>query len=369
MNTHLIPFFVADRPASLRILKGVLLKHPRRKVGIMTHAFTSENFWHLFSDFPYHTPLLYGSQTLLAHEEDLASSVIKMTDSGIFGKKGCTIEYEELYGRYNALGTDYGIMIDVLRDSRATLKSAEKAIRVFEKNNKRRFKLVAVAQGNNLDEYLQCYEKLSRHFEYVAVGGLLKKRENTARYVSVRDETLMYEVLRSIRQEFNPRWLFALGSYHPTRHTEFERIGIWGSDYKGWIFNYQLKRDLVSETMRSFLNVKPTNGLNKTLGPVWIRTTHMESKLKRQERKWREERDGKQKSKLRKKVKEVKRELTSLHEQLLLKAVRLVGRNHLPESYRKIARRLRLILAADDQALRFRQVRNYIQKNVYAQLD
>jgi hypothetical protein len=40
----LIPFFVADRPASLHILRGVMLKYPRIKVGIMTHAFTTQNF-------------------------------------------------------------------------------------------------------------------------------------------------------------------------------------------------------------------------------------------------------------------------------------------------------------------------------------
>ena len=136
MKKHIIPFFVADRPASFLILKGVLLKYPHIKVGIMTHAFTSKNVWQIFKKFPKELPLLYEDKSLSLNEDLLSSSLVKMTDSGIFSKNGCTIEYEELFERYNIMETDFGVMIDVLRDAKATLKSAEKALRIYEKNKK-----------------------------------------------------------------------------------------------------------------------------------------------------------------------------------------------------------------------------------------
>ena len=247
MNGKLIPFFVADRPASLYILKGIMLKYPDIKVGIMTHAFTTKNVQMMFKSFPYNIPFKYENSNLLRNELTLYENLVKMTDSGIFSKNGCIIDYKELYERYNYMGTHYGIMIDVLRDTKATLKSAEKALIIFERNKKKyKFNLVAVAQGDCLEEYLNCYSKLFKKFEFIAIGGLLKKIKNSARYVRVRDEKFLFSILEVIKKEFNPDWLFALGCYHPKRHKKFEEIGVWGSDYKGWIFNYKQKNKFIN---------------------------------------------------------------------------------------------------------------------------
>jgi len=50
-------------------------------------------------------------------------------------------------------------MIDFLKEKDKTIKSAAKAMEVYEESE-RPFKLVGVAQGNTLAEYMQCYEEL-----------------------------------------------------------------------------------------------------------------------------------------------------------------------------------------------------------------
>jgi len=368
-KNHLIPFFVADRPASLLILKGVLLKFPHIRVGIMTHAFTSKNLWKIFREFPYNLPLLYENLNLSKNEDLLAHSLIKMCDSGIFSKNGCRIDYEELFDRYNQMGTDFGVMIDVLRDAKETIKSAEKALKTYERNRKKyKFKLLAVAQGNNLDEYLECYEKLSYNFEFIAVGGLLKKRENSARYVRVRNENLLYDVLHSIKEEFKPSWLFALGCYHPSRHKRFEEIGVWGSDYKGWIFNYKLKRQLISDLNHDLLQFELINGFGKTLDKMQKQIEEVEKNLSQLEKKWREVKDNLLKKSLWEKIEQLKKELDILNKKLLIRRKYLTERNHLPLEYREKLKRFENLIYESEQKLRFQQVRNYIEVNVYEQL-
>jgi hypothetical protein len=369
MTNHIIPFFVADRPASLLILKGVFLKYPSIKVGIMTHAFTSKNMWQMFKNFPYNVPLLYENKVLLKYDDLLAENLIKMTDSGVFSKNGCNIEYEELYERYNRMGTNFGIMIDVFRDARETIKSAEMALRIYEKNQKKyKFKLVAVAQGNTLGEYLECYEKLSRNFEFVAVGGLLKKLENSARFVRVRDEKFMYQVLSSIKKEFKPNWLFALGCYHPSRHKRFEEIGVWGSDYKGWIFNYKLKRQLIKSINEELFLFESKNGFKKELNKLIKLAEKVESNLLEVENKWRRTKDKNLKKLLRNKINQLKSEFEFINKEILKKRELLARKNHLPSDYKDKLAEFKGIVNQEEQFLRFKQVRKYIEINVYGQL-
>jgi len=367
MKNHIIPFFVVDRPASLLILKGVLLKFPHIKIGIMTHAFTSKNLWQMFKDFPYNLPLLYEDPSLLKNEDQLAESLVKMTDSGIFGKNVRTIDYEELFRRYNQMGTDFGIMIDVLRDSKATLKSAQRALKIYDKG-KYKFKLVAVAQGKTLEEYLECYEKLSRNFEFIAVGGLLKKLENSARYVRVRDEEFLFRVLESIRAEFRPKWLFVLGCYHPKRHTRFEAMKVWGSDYKGWIFNYKQKRELISSISKELATIESKNGFREALNKLVWDINQCETLLLKEEKIWRETKDRSAKILARNKINQMKAELEVAYNELLMLRDILVKNNNLPADYKAKLAFLKKIMETNEQELRFQQVRRYIEENVYAQL-
>jgi hypothetical protein len=173
-----------------------------------------------------------------------------MVDSGIFGKDGCQMSYPELFDAYDAMGADYGIMIDVYRNPGATLSSAAEAINEYRRAP-RRFHLVGVAQGRTPSQYLRCYEKLiNLGFQYIAIGGLLERRQNTVRYVYVRGKPFLETVLSKVRATFDPDWLFALGVFHPKRIPLFQQYRVWGSDFKGWIFNY-VKRQLAIHLIRT----------------------------------------------------------------------------------------------------------------------
>jgi hypothetical protein len=268
---HLIPFLVADRRASLAIIRKIPFGHYTGPLGLMSHANTTASFQEAFLRFPC-GPALCDTAVREAVPcrrcANLASRVVRIVDSGAFTKEGCPTDYDELFATYDRMGADFGVMIDVLRNSRATLKSARHALATHS-SSKHRFKLVGVAQGRSLPEYLECYRGLrDMGFEHVAVGGMLAKRENTAHYAYVRADGRLYDVLSAIRREYPKDWLFALGCYHPKRHLDFERLGVFGSDYKGWIFNYH-KRDIRHlhlarlsryRQVRSFLSRSVYNG-------------------------------------------------------------------------------------------------------------
>jgi hypothetical protein len=161
-----------------------------------------------------------------------------IVDSGAFAKNHSPLTEWELFERYAQMAADYGIVNDVLGDSEKTLANCSKALREYQKS-RRTFKLVGVAQGRCLDEYLTCYNELARMgYGHIAVGGLLQKKPNSVRFTQVRSEEFMQQVLRGIRSEFDPDWLYVLGAYHPRRHESFDAMGVWGSDYKGWLFKY-----------------------------------------------------------------------------------------------------------------------------------
>lgn len=370
MKVGLIPFFVADRPASLHILKGVMLRYPDIKVGIMTHAFTSKNFEQMFNNFPNNMSLQYENISFLNNENILSDNLIKMADSGIFSKNGCTIGYKELFERYNRLGVDIGVMIDVFKDPKKTIKSALKGLEIYTKNkDKYHFKLVGVAQGNTIKEYLKCYDKLkSLGYDYIAIGGLLKKFKNSARYVKVRDEKFMYEVLTAIKKEYAPEWLFALGCYHPSRHKKFEEIGIWGSDYKGWIFNYKSKTDTLNDLNKNLISFEMVNGFAEDFKVQLKQTNELEERLKNLKKKWREEKRPHIKKDIRKKIGVVRDKLEVKYATLLRIRENIVACNHLPISYKNDLITFKTVLGENEQKWRFRQVREYIERNVYGQL-
>jgi len=243
----MIPFLVADRPVSLSIIKGIALP-PNARIGIMGQAYTSKRFQMLFNQYPFGIDVIYPNGQPSDHQ--IKKQTTKMVDSSIFGKRKCRMSYEELFRTYQRMGASYGIMIDVFRDPEGTLDSASEAIKVY-KRGKWTFTLVGVAQGKSFDEYLRCYEGLLKlGFTHIAIGGLLKRKKNTVRYVHVQDEKLLEAVLKGIRENFDPEWLFVLGAFHPKRIALFKEYGVWGSDYKGWIFNY-VKKDKMIELIKS----------------------------------------------------------------------------------------------------------------------
>jgi len=176
-----------------------------------------------------------------------------MCDSGIFTREGATLAYDQLFEAYARMGVEYGVMIDVFQNPQATIESAKRALRAY-KSFKNSFKLVGVAHGNSIDEYLDCYAQLKRMgFNYVAIGGLLRRRKNTVRYPYVQSQDFMFQVLRELRQRYSDDWLFALGSFHPSRLQGFKELNTW-ADYKGWIFQYKKQDDILSAYLGPFVS-------------------------------------------------------------------------------------------------------------------
>jgi hypothetical protein len=242
------PFFVADRQASLRILMG--LKGPLdKRIGVMTHANAFAPFKRAIAEFPcfdmqncgiYDGKCPFDGQlTECSRGQLLKRTTCIICDSGVFQRKGCEIPtYEKLFKEYESMGADYGVIMDVLKDRKRTVRTAKEAMQAFRTHNWS-FRLVGVSQGTDADEYLKCYKELkSIGYKYIAIGGMLQRREKSARYVTVRDETLLRDVLKAIRVYDPKGWIFALGCYSPGRHTIFLENSVFGADYKGWIFNY-----------------------------------------------------------------------------------------------------------------------------------
>jgi len=232
-----IPFFVVDRPMSLKILKYCELDKQKGIFGLMGHANTTKNFQKSFKDFE-------------------AKNIIKAVDSGVFTREGCNLDYYKLFAIYDNMKAEYGVMIDFIKEKKKTIDSAKTAMKIYKKK-KHPFKLVGVAQGKNLDEYVKCYEQLKEiGFQHIAIGGLLKKNVNSARWVKVKDEELLKKVLQQIRSTYKDDWLFLLGCYSPRRHFLFDEYKIYGGDYKGWIFNYKTPRMWIQELTKELESIK-----------------------------------------------------------------------------------------------------------------
>lgn len=243
----------------------------------MAHANTSLNFQEALSKYPCEN-LDYcdaiGAPCKYRNDQDkigtcperqyILSHTIKMCDSGIFTKEGAMLTYTQMFEAYERMGIEYGVMIDVFRDSQATLESAKNALEAYGPYQEK-FKLVAVAQGVAVEEYVECYRGLKElGFTYIAVGGLLQRVEETVRYAQVRDENFMYEVLDVIRAEYPDDWLFALGCFHPNRLVKFKERSVWG-DYKGWIFQYKKRNEALNSALETFASNHLRHLENKSL--------------------------------------------------------------------------------------------------------
>jgi len=246
----LVPHFVADRPMSLRILSGLDFKRHPVNVGLMVQACTSQNFRDIVSKFPCgdqnycgvvdgHCPYL-GNLKKCSKGLALREHITTIADSGVFTKGGSSLDYPTLFQRYKEMHIERGIILDVLGDKNETIKSAKIGWEFYQ-NLDCDFTLIGVTQGNNVNEYVKCYEKLLKiGYEEIAIGGLLTKHENTARYASSNRDNISSTV-KKIRSEWPDNRCFTLGVYNPKRHEFLEEIGVNAADYKGWIFQYKKK--------------------------------------------------------------------------------------------------------------------------------
>jgi two-component sensor histidine kinase len=330
-----IPFFVVDRPMSLKILEHCEINNQAFKLGLMGHANTSQEFQVLFRNFNH-------------------QNVEKIVDSGVFTKNGCMNGYSSLFSTYEKMGADYGIMIDILKDKEKTIESAQKAINAY-RLEKYSFKLIGVAQGNTVDEYQECYRDLKEiGYEYIAIGGLLKKAENTARYVKVHDEKLLKNVVSKIRSQYSKDWLFLLGSYHPQRHRIFEKFKIFGGDYKGWIFQYTPPEDRIKKD-HLFLSVMESSSSKNLIDP-----TVLEERAKINENLHSKDISLTEKNQLRLNIRLLDKTISELREK---------NANNFGEEYLSRIQSIQMIYnSSEDQLRKFRfaQVKNYIESQVYS---
>ncbi len=233
----MIPFFVVDRPMSLNIVKTFFAKNPNLEFGLMSHVLVSPQFRKLFAEFPcQHATCWLNRDRRRCRRVDLCSSavpvaqnVVRMVDCGIFHEEKRP-NYETLFDLYEEMNADYGIMMDFFGDPKRTIASARRAAKIYRKR-KRTFKLVLVAQGESPEDYVKCTEKLVEiGVGKIAIGGLLRRKEKSARYASAGTMDRMDEILSAVRKRFPKRWLFVLGCYHSKRHELFERHNVFGSD-------------------------------------------------------------------------------------------------------------------------------------------
>jgi CDGSH-type Zn-finger protein len=246
----LIPHFVADRPMSLRILCGLNLKRHPVNIGLMVQACSSQSFRKMVSNFPccdinycgvIDSPCPYkGDIKKCSKGLVLKDHFTTIADSGVFTKNGSSLDYPSLFSRYNKMKIERGIILDVLGDKKKTIKSAKEGWDVYSSDNYD-FTLIGVTQGNNVKEYVKCYEMLLKiGYEEIAIGGLLTKHENTARYASSNRQEIS-QIVKKIRSEWPDMRCFTLGVYNPKRHEFLESLGVDAADYKGWIFQYKRK--------------------------------------------------------------------------------------------------------------------------------
>jgi hypothetical protein len=381
----MIPFFVVDRPMSLNILKTSFVTHPKLKFGLLTHALVSANFLEQFARFPCmnngecwlkshptcESPNLREKQ-LCKLGKRMNKSIVRVCDYGIFEKGSRTISYHKLFEMYEIAKADYGVMQDILGDAKGTVVSARKAMREYKKK-KRRFKLVLVAQGKTVDEYLWCFDQLRRlGGNHIAVGGLLRKRPRSARYLYVSSNGTLEHVLKEIRKEFNPKWLFVLGVYHPDRHRTLVRNDIYGSDYKGWIFQYEHRRELLQRLHEQLALLEKAHVPNKSLARARARRDRL-ARIEQRERSnyVRTKNDSKHnsilKAAIRRRLKKVQLQLASIDKSLLQIRLRLAERNGLPKRYPKEVQRFAAAIKRDEQTTRVSGVHRYLEHNVYNQ--
>jgi hypothetical protein len=260
---------------SLNIVKTFFVNHPGIRFGLMSHALVSESFRGLYATFPCDRSGCWLGEKRLSNccrcgpevASGLRQSVIKAVDYGIFAK-GRSLSYPKLFDIYDSMGADLGIMKDVFGDARRTLESAKRAVETYERG-RRSFKLVLVAQGNSLDEYLWCMDRLVQlGVGELAIGGLLRRKVNSVRYSSAGKLADIDDILSAVARAHPERELFVLGCYHPKRHQLFASRSVFASDYKGWIFNYEHRIDRIDRLHLELMDIEAEHGCSQELASV-----------------------------------------------------------------------------------------------------
>jgi len=330
-----IPFFVVDRPMSLKALEYCKIGNLTFKIGLMGHANTSTNFQTKFREFS-------------------GKNIVKMCDSGVFTKNGCMPNnYSELFSIYENMGAEFGIIIDSIKNKKKTIESAKLAMEKYREYDYN-FNLVGVAQGKTVNEYFTCFEELKKiGYDYIAIGGLLKKQVNSVRYLSVASEQFLKDVVSKIRHKYKNDWLFLLGCFHPKRYPIFKKFSIYGGDYKGWIFNYRTPQEMKNLYNKSLVRIEH-NIENTKLTKLLLRREKIQEKIIK--------RNYEEYSR-----KELKEMLDKIDLEILGEREKIAS--SFGENYIAKVQIYKNLLSSNREKLReyrFKQIRSYLDKNIFS---
>lgn len=143
-----------------------------------------------------------------------------------------------------------------------------------------------------------------------------------------------------------------MGCYHPSRHKKFEILKVWGSDYKGWIFNYVSKIDSLKRHNNFLTSFDLNNGFIKVFENLLKQSEELEKDLENLRLEWREEKDPSAKRKLRIKINQKKLELEKTYAELLKERQHIARYNHLPAEYIEDLNNFERIVAMGEQEWR-----------------
>lgn len=96
----------------------------------------------------------------------------KILDNSLI-ELGGSVSVQRVVGASEYIGADEIILPDVFQDGPATIKSVENAIKELNRKYPNRswpFKLQAVAQGKDIDEWIDCYNNLLKNPDVDVIG-------------------------------------------------------------------------------------------------------------------------------------------------------------------------------------------------------
>jgi len=133
-------------------------------------------------------------------------------------------------------------------------------------------------------------------------------------------------------------------------------------------FNYKSKIDSIKNLNKNLTSFDLSNGFTNVFKNLLKQTEELEMRLANLRKKWREEKDPPTKREFRIKADLLKSELEKAYAMLLKERQQVARNNHLPADYKEKLSSFERLVAINEQEWRFRQVREYIEENVYAQL-
>jgi len=294
--------------------------------------------------------------------------MVKAVDCGIFldGKRPT---YPRLFKLYDEMGADYGVMKDILGDPAKTLDSAKRAVDIYWRQ-KRRFELVLVAQGRSAEQYVtSCKQLATLGIGQLAIGGLLVRKERSARYSSAGTLERIDSILSAVRKAFPERWLFVLGCYHAKRHPLFEKHRIYGSDYKGWIFNYVHRLDRLAEVHEQLLEyerkLRPRDSLTNEATErhdLWLNAA--EARTNYAVTKNRSQKESDQKAKYRKELQGLLSKIENIDRLLAQARHEEALRDDLPRGYKSLVSTYQRLVKRTDQEARVAGIHDYLKAEI-----